>query len=52
MKGIANLLITTQDDLALPDGDGFSVLFVNQTWYGSARFLRPKVLSDRPNFKQ
>jgi hypothetical protein len=44
--------ITTQDDLPGPDGDEPYVLFVNQTEYGSARFLRTNVLSARPDLKK
>ena len=45
-------LITTQDDLPGPDGDEPYVLFVNQTEYGNARFLRTNVLSARPDLKK
>jgi len=44
--------ITTQDDLPGPDGDEPYVLFVNQTEYGNARFLRTNVLSARPDLKK
>jgi len=49
MPGIT---ITTQDDLPGPDGDEPYVLFVNQTEYGNARFLRTNVLSARPDLKK
>ena len=35
-----------------PDGDAPYVLFVNQTEYGNARFLRTNVLSARPDLKK
>ena len=44
--------ITTQDDLPGPDGDEPYVMFVNQTEYGNARFLRTNVLSARPDLKK
>ena len=44
--------ITTQDSLPGPDGDEPYVLFVNQTEYGNARFLRTNVLSARPDLKK
>ena len=44
--------ITTQDELPGPDGDEPYVLFVNQTEYGNARFLRTNVLSARPDLKK
>jgi len=44
--------ITTQDDLAGPDGDEPYVLFVNETDYGNRRFLRTNVLSARPDLKK
>lgn len=44
--------VTTQDDLPGPDGDEPYVLFVNQTDYGNARFLRTNVLSARPDLKK
>ena len=44
--------ITTQDDLPGPDGDEPYVLFVNQTEYGNACFLRTNVLSARPDLKK
>jgi hypothetical protein len=49
MPGIT---ITTQDDLPGPDGDQPYTLFVNQTEYGNARFLRTNVLSARPDLKK
>ena len=49
---MAGFTITTQDDLLGPDGDEPYVLFVNQTEYGNARFLRTNVLSARPDLKK
>jgi hypothetical protein len=49
MPGIT---ITTQNDLPGPDGDEPYVLFVNQTEYANARFLRTNVLSARPDLKK
>ena len=49
MPGIT---ITTQDDLPGADGDQPYTLFVNQTEYGNARFLRNNVLSARPDLKK
>jgi len=49
---MAGFTITTQDDLPGPDGDEPYVLFVNQTEYGNARFLRTNVLSARPDLKK
>ncbi|MCX5969077.1 MAG: hypothetical protein NTV57_15890 [Cyanobacteria bacterium] len=49
---MADIHITTQDDLPGPDGDEPYVLFVNQTECGNARFLRTNVLSARPDFKR
>ena len=49
MPGIT---ITTQDDLPGADGDQPYTLFVNQTEYGNARFLRTNVLSARPDLKK
>jgi hypothetical protein len=46
------IMITTQKDLPGPDGDEPYVLFVNQTEYGNARFLRTNVLSARPDLKK
>ena len=40
MEGMADLVITTQDDLGGADGDEPYTLFVNQTEYGNARCLR------------
>jgi hypothetical protein len=48
---MADLIITTQDDLPGPDGDTPYVLFVNETEYGNTRFLRTNVLSARPDLK-
>jgi hypothetical protein len=49
---MADIRITTQDDLPGPDGDEPYVLFVNQTEYGNACFLRTNVLSARPDLKK
>jgi hypothetical protein len=49
---VKDIRITTQDDLPGPDGDEPYTLFVNQTEYGNARFLRTNVLSARPDFKK
>ena len=49
---MVDIRITTQDDLPGPDGDEPYVLFVNQTEYGNARFLRTNVLSARPDLKK
>jgi hypothetical protein len=49
---MADIRITTQDDLPGPDGDEPYTLFVNQTEYGNARFLRTNVLSARPDLKK
>ncbi len=49
---MAGFTITTQDNLLGPDGDEPYVLFVNQTEYGNARFLRTNVLSARPDLKK
>ena len=49
---VSQFRITTQDDLPGPDGDEPYVLFVNQTEYGNARFLRTNVLSARPDLKK
>jgi len=49
---VSQFHITTQDDLPGPDGDEPYVLFVNQTEYGNARFLRTNVLSARPDLKK
>jgi hypothetical protein len=49
---MADLTITTQDDLPGPDGDEPYVLFVNETEYGNRRFLRTNVLSARPDLKK
>ena len=49
---IADLTITTQDELPGPEGDGPYVMFVNQTEYGIGRFLRTNVLSARPDLKR
>ena len=42
---MADLTITTQDDLPGPGEDRPYVMFVNQTEYGIGRFLRTNVLS-------
>jgi hypothetical protein len=49
---VSQFHITTQDDLPGPDGDEPYTLFVNQTEYGNARFLRTNVLSARPDLKK
>ncbi len=49
---MADIRITTQDDLPGPDGDEPYTLFVNQTEYSNARFLRTNVLSARPDLKK
>lgn len=49
---MADLNITTQDQLLGPDGDLPYVLFVNETEYGNTRFLRTNVLSARPDLKK
>ncbi|MFN7677387.1 MAG: hypothetical protein ACK5QW_02180 [Cyanobacteriota bacterium] len=49
---MADLNITTQDQLLGPDGDTPYVLFVNETEYGTTRFLRTNVLSARPDLKK
>jgi hypothetical protein len=50
--GMSGIHIATQDQLPGPDGDEPYVLFVNQTEYGNARFLRTNVLSARPDLKK
>jgi hypothetical protein len=49
---MADLNITTQDELPGPDGDTPYVLFVNETEYGNTHFLRTNVLSARPDLKK
>ncbi|MEB3301913.1 MAG: hypothetical protein VKN56_08080 [Cyanobacteriota bacterium] len=49
---MADLNITTQDELPGPDGDTPYVLFVNETEYGNTRFLRTNVISARPDLKK
>jgi hypothetical protein len=49
---MADITITTQDELPGPEGDGPYVMFVNQTQYGIGRFLRTNVLSARPDLKR
>ena len=49
---VKDIRFTTQDELPGPDGDEPYVLFVNQTEYGNARFLRTNVLSARPDLKK
>ena len=49
---MADLIITTQDELPGPDGEDPYVLFVNETEYGNTRFLRTNVLSARPDLKK
>jgi hypothetical protein len=51
-QGMSGIHIATQDELPGPDGDEPYVLFVNQTEYGNARFLRTNVLSARPDLKK
>ena len=51
-SAVSQFHITTQDELPGPDGDEPYVLFVNQTEYGNARFLRTNVLSARPDLKK
>ena len=51
-SAVKDIRITTQDDLPGPDGDEPYTLFVNQTEYGNARFLRTNVLSARPDLKK
>ncbi|MFN9910840.1 MAG: hypothetical protein ACK56F_32830, partial [bacterium] len=51
-NAVSQFHITTQDDLPGPDGDEPYVMFVNQTEYGNARFLRTNVLSARPDLKK
>ncbi len=49
---MSGIHIATQNELPGPDGDEPYVLFVNQTEYGNARFLRTNVLSARPDLKK
>jgi hypothetical protein len=49
---MADLIITTQDELPGPDGESPYVLFVNETDYGNTRFLHTNVLSARPDLKK
>ena len=49
---MADLTITTQDDLQGPADDRPYVMFVNQTEYGIGKFLRTNVLSARPDLKR
>jgi hypothetical protein len=49
---MVGITITTQVDLPGADGDQPYTLFVNQTEYGNARFLRTNVLSARPDPKK
>jgi hypothetical protein len=49
---MADLIITTQDELPGPDGEAPCVLFVNKTNDGNTRFLRTNVLSARPDLKK
>jgi hypothetical protein len=51
-QGMSGIHIATQNELPGPDGDEPYVLFVNQTEYGNARFLRTNVLSARPDLKK
>jgi hypothetical protein len=48
---MADLTITTQDELPGPEGDGTYVMFVNQTEYGIGRFLSNHMLSPRQDLK-
>jgi hypothetical protein len=48
---MADLTITTQDDLPGPGDDRPYVMLVNQTEYGIRTFLRTNVLSARPDLK-
>ena len=48
---MADLLITTQDELPGPDGEAPYLLFVDETNYGNTRFLRTNVLSAWPVFR-
>ncbi len=49
---MADLIITTQDELPGPDDEAPYVLFVNEIEYGNTRFLRTNVLSARPDLKK
>jgi hypothetical protein len=49
---MADLIITSQDELPGPDSESPYVLFVNETEYGNTRFLRTNVLSARPDLKK
>ncbi len=49
---VADLIITSQDELPGPDGEAPYVLFVNETDYGNTLFLRTNVLSTRPDLKK
>jgi hypothetical protein len=49
---MADLTITTQDDLPGPGDDRPYVMFVTQTEYGIGKFLRTNVLSARPDLKR
>ncbi len=49
---MADLIITSQDELPGPDGEAPYVLFVNETDFGNTRFLRTNVLSARPDLKK
>lgn len=49
---MADLTITTEDDLPGPGDDRPYVMFVNQTEYGVGKFLRTNVLSARPDLKR
>jgi hypothetical protein len=47
---MAGITITTENDLPGPEGDEPYLLFMKQTEYGNARFLRSTMLSARPVF--
>ena len=49
---MADLTITTQDDLPGPDGDEPYVLFVNETEYGNRSFLRTNVVWPGPTSRR
>lgn len=49
---MADITITTQDDLPGPEGDGTYVMFVYQTEYGIGRFLSTHVLSPQEDLKR
>jgi hypothetical protein len=51
MKGMADILITTQDVLPGVDENATYSQCVNQTEYGIGKFLRTNLLSTRPDLK-